>query len=94
MPVARYVQAVESNFEIEDNDEAIAELREHFATRAEMDELDGVTIDCFKGEGWWANIRKSNTEPLLRLNAEAKNQATLDKALEELSPMLGLRVDH
>ena len=93
-PVARYVQSGEINFEIEDKDEAIAELREHFAKRAEMDELDGVTIDCFKGEGWWANIRKSNTEPLLRLNAEAKNQATLDKALEELSPMLGLRVDH
>ncbi len=93
-PVARYVQSGEINFEIEDKDEAIAELREHFETRAEMDELDGVTIDCFKGEGWWANIRKSNTEPLLRLNAEARDQATLDKALEELSPMLGLRVDH
>jgi phosphomannomutase len=68
-PVKRYVQSGEINFEIEDKDQALAEIREHFAGRGTIDDLDGVTVDCFETEGWWANIRKSNTEPLLRLNA-------------------------
>lgn len=94
-PVARYTQSGEINFEIEDKDEAIDELIAHFQPRAaSIDQLDGVTIDCFTREGWWANIRKSNTEPLLRLNAEARDRATLDRIVSELSPMLGLRVDH
>ena len=40
-----------------------------------FDDLDGMTVT---GPGWWFNVRPSNTEPLLRLNAEAPDQATLD----------------
>jgi phosphomannomutase len=36
--------------------------------------LDGLTIE---GEGWWFNLRPSNTEPLLRLNVEAGDEATM-----------------
>ena len=67
-----------------------------------IDELDGVTVDAWdsskirnqkseirNSSGWWFNVRASNTEPLLRLNAEAKDQATLDKLLAEIEPMLG-----
>ncbi len=93
-PARRYAQSGEINFEIEDKDEALAMVRETYFDRGELDELDGVTIDCFDSEGWWANIRKSNTEPLLRLNAEAKTPLALTKALEEIAPMLGDRVDH
>jgi phosphomannomutase len=93
-PARRYAQSGEMNFEIEEKDEALAAVRETFFDRGELDELDGVTIDCFNTEGWWANIRKSNTEPLLRLNAEAKAPEVLRKAVEELSPMLGRRVEH
>lgn len=93
-PIARYVQSGEVNFEIEEKDEALEAVRAHFADRGEIDELDGVTIDCFKDEGWWANIRKSNTEPLLRLNTEAKDADTLAVAIEEIAPMLGVRVTH
>jgi phosphomannomutase len=93
-PIARYVQSGEINFEIEEKDEALEAIREHFADRGEIDELDGVTIDCFEKEGWWANIRKSNTEPLLRLNAEARNIEILEVAIEEIAPMLGERVEH
>ena len=53
-----------------------------------------AVIDCFADEGWWVNIRKSNTEPLLRLNAEARDKATLDKIVEEIAPMLGQQVAH
>jgi phosphomannomutase len=40
------------------------------------------------------NIRKSNTEPLLRLNIEAKTQEKLDEVYAEVSPLLGTKVDH
>lgn len=93
-PIARYEQSGEINFEIEEKDEALEALKAHFQDRGAIDELDGVTIDCFESEGWWCNVRKSNTEPLLRLNAEARDRALLDKAIEEISPMLGVRVAH
>ena len=97
-PVGRYVQSGEINFEIEEKDAALEQIKEEFGpgsdTDADVDELDGVTIDCFDREGWWCNVRKSNTEPLLRLNAEARDAATLEKAVAMISPMLGQRVDH
>ncbi|MEL7473763.1 MAG: phosphomannomutase/phosphoglucomutase [Planctomycetota bacterium] len=94
-PVARYHQSGEINFENEEKDEALEELKETYALDAEsIDELDGVTIDCFESSGWWCNVRKSNTEPLLRLNLEARDPALRDKMVEEIAPMLGKRVDH
>ena len=102
-PIARYRQSGEINFQIEDKDAALAKVKETFGPgssyKAVIDELDGVTVDCFKtalssGGGWWCNIRKSNTEPLLRLNLEAKDQKILDKMLGVLAPMLGQRVAH
>ncbi|MBX3409226.1 MAG: phosphomannomutase/phosphoglucomutase [Phycisphaeraceae bacterium] len=92
-PIARYPQSGEINFQIEDKDGALASLRKDFAD-AQIDELDGVTIDCFATDGWWCNVRKSNTEPLLRLNLEARDKATLQRMLDEISPRLGKRVDH
>ncbi|MCA9300761.1 MAG: phosphomannomutase/phosphoglucomutase [Phycisphaerales bacterium] len=97
-PVRRYEQSGEINFEIEEKDEAIAELEEVFGEGSEhqgnVDHLDGITIDCFESTGWWLNVRKSNTEPLLRLNAEARDAATLERVLQMVSPRLGIRVDH
>jgi len=93
-PIARYAQSGEINFEVEEKDQALAELKERYAGRGEIDELDGVTIDCFESEGWWANVRKSNTEPLLRLNLEARDLNKAQAMVEELSPHLGERVDH
>jgi phosphomannomutase len=93
-PIARYAQSGEINFEVEDKDGAIAELKATYEGRGEIDELDGVTVDCFAGEGWWCNVRKSNTEPLLRLNLEAKDGAKLQEMVEELSSMLGTVAAH
>ena len=93
-PLLRYKQSGEINFENEDSDSALELIIETYAERGEIDELDGVTVDCFEDEGWWMNIRKSNTEPLLRLNIEAKTQEILDTVYEEVSPMLGSKVDH
>jgi phosphomannomutase len=93
-PLMRYVQSGEINFENEEQDEALETVMETFGDRGDIDELDGVTVDCFESEGWWMNIRKSNTEPLLRLNIEAKTQEQLDEVYAEVSPLLGTKVDH
>jgi len=97
-PIARYVQSGEINFTIEDKDAALVALKQAFGpgsdTNAAVDELDGVTVDAFKSQGWWCNVRKSNTEPLLRLNLEARDERTLNKMLAKIAPMLGLRVEH
>ncbi len=50
---------------------------------------DGVTIDHLDGltvttADWWFNVRPSNTEPLLRLNAEGKDRATMEKVRDEV----------
>ena len=45
-----------------------------------IDHLDGVTVDL--GDGSWFNLRTSNTEPLLRLNVEARTTDDVDKVVE------------
>ena len=95
-PIARYKQSGEINFENEDKDGALARLKAEFGSGpgSKVDDLDGVTIDCFAKDGWWCNVRKSNTEPLLRLNLEARDEKTLQKMIHAISPMLGKQVAH
>ncbi|MEV1027085.1 phosphomannomutase/phosphoglucomutase, partial [Streptomyces sp. NPDC050264] len=45
-----------------------------------LDELDGLTVTS---TDWWFNVRPSNTEPLLRLNAEARDAALMEKIRDE-----------
>jgi len=94
-PIARYTQSGELNFTNEEPQEAIDKLEDEIASDdAIVDNLDGITIDCFRKEGWWINVRMSNTEPLLRLNAEAKDRQTLNRLVDRVGPMLGKRVEH
>ncbi len=84
-PLARYSQSGEVNFMVEDKDAKIRELAEHYK-KAKVDYLDGITVDF--GD-WWFNVRKSNTEPLLRLNLETGSKESLDERFNELKRMLG-----
>ncbi len=61
----------------------MARVRQAFAAMPEVsaDDLDGLTIT---GPFWWFNLRPSNTEPLLRLNVEADDEATLAKVTDEV----------
>jgi hypothetical protein len=61
-PLRRYFPTGEVNFEVEDKDGKIREIAKAFAD-AEVDFLDGVSVHY---PDWWFNVRKSNTEPLLR----------------------------
>ena len=84
-PLYRYSQSGEINFQVEDKEAKIRELAESYK-KGQVDYLDGITIDF---GNWWFNVRKSNTEPLLRLNLEADSPALLDEKLRELKRILG-----
>ena len=89
-PFRTYAQSGEINFENDDKQGALDALRARCAG-ARFHELDGLSMDC--GD-WWANIRMSNTEPLLRLNLESRDAAMVAAKVAEISPLLGHRVDH
>ncbi len=84
-PLHRYAQTGEINFQVEDKDGKIKELAEAYK-KGQVDYLDGITADL--GD-WWFNVRKSNTEPLLRLNLEAKTPKLMNDKFAELKKLLG-----
>jgi phosphomannomutase len=79
----RYVATGELNSEVQDQAAATERVRAEFASRPGIttDGLDGLTIT---GDGWWFNLRPSNTEPLLRLNLEAADEATMLRLRDEV----------
>jgi phosphomannomutase len=78
-PYHRYVQSGEINSSVDDQAARSAAVQAAYegTPGATIDFLDGMTVDAFEAEGWWFNLRASNTEPLLRLNAEARDADTL-----------------
>jgi phosphomannomutase len=84
-PLRRYYHSGEINFMVEDKNAKMDELARRYHD-AEIDYLDGVAVQY---KDWWFNCRPSNTEPLLRLNIEAKSKELLDEKLAELGELLG-----
>ena len=76
-PYERYVASGEINSVVADAAAATERVRAAFESEpgVEFDDLDGMTVT---GPDWWFNVRPSNTEPLLRLNAEAPDESALD----------------
>ena len=66
-PLAKYSATGEINFEVDDKDAVIRKIADAFSD-GRIDWLDGITVEY---DDWWFNVRKSNTEPVLRLNLEA-----------------------
>ncbi len=94
LPLRRYPQSGEINFINDDSKATIRAMKDHYGSCADsVLELDGVTIDRFDRDGWWFNVRASNTEPLLRLNAEARESEILKAILADLTPQLGQLVE-
>lgn len=89
-PLQRYSASGEKNFEVEDKKAMMEQLARNYHD-AEIDTLDGVTVQY---KDWWFNCRPSNTEPLLRLNVEAKTQELLARQMSELQGLLGDPVAH
>ena len=87
----RYHATGEINFHVEDKPAAIAALKQRYRD-GRQDELDGITVeygDLAAREWWWFNVRASNTEPVLRLNLEAKTQALCQQKRAELVALIG-----
>ncbi|MCT2023708.1 phosphomannomutase/phosphoglucomutase [Corynebacterium sanguinis] len=81
----RYAASGEINSEVDDQNAATERVVEAFAERAVgVDKLDGVTVELSETPPVWFNVRASNTEPLLRLNAEAPTRAEVDAIVEEV----------
>jgi phosphomannomutase len=80
----KYHHIPETNFEVKDKSAVLVALGKTFADQ-KQDQLDGLTI-WFKDA--WCNIRPSNTEPILRLNAEARSQGRLDKLVAQITQVI------
>ncbi|MDW8809541.1 phosphomannomutase/phosphoglucomutase [Streptomyces scabiei] len=79
----RYAGSGEINSTVADQADRLAAVRAAYGDREDvtLDDLDGLTVSA---ADWWFNVRPSNTEPLLRLNAEAKDEPTMAKVRDEV----------
>jgi phosphomannomutase len=80
-----YIQIEEKNFEVEDKTATLEKIRNAFKDD-QINEIDGLTIN-FPNSSWF-NVRPSNTEPLLRLNSEAKNKSDLDALVAKVEAII------
>lgn len=76
-----YFISGEINSTVKDADKIMQEIEDKYSSKGEKLTIDGLSII---GDTWWFNIRKSNTEPLLRLNCEADSQQNMEKLRDEL----------
>jgi phosphomannomutase len=81
---SRYAASGEINSRVADPLRTLKAVRDHFAGRqgVALDELDGLTVRF--PDGSWFNLRASNTEPLLRLNVEARDRAAVAALRDEV----------
>ena len=79
----RYEASGEINFTVADAPAIVDAVLQAFGSRVHaIDHLDGVTVDL--GDGRWFNLRMSNTEPLLRLNVEARSAEEVKELVDEI----------
>ncbi|MGA3215465.1 MAG: phosphomannomutase/phosphoglucomutase [Acidimicrobiales bacterium] len=82
LPYERYSDSGEINTEVPDPALLIGLVAEHYrAEGARIDDLDGITVEL---DDWWFNLRPSNTEPLLRLNLEARDAPECERRRDEV----------
>ena len=84
-PLRKYYSSGEVNFQVDNKQAKMDELARR-RRDGQIDYLDGVTV---RYKQWWFNCRPSNTEPLLRLNVEAKTKKLLEEKFSELTKQLG-----
>ncbi|MFD3665357.1 phosphomannomutase/phosphoglucomutase [Streptomyces sp. NPDC058659] len=79
----RYASSGEINSTVADQRASTAKVKATYAAvdGVTFDDLDGLTVTA---ADWWFNLRASNTEPLLRLNVEARDEATMTKIRDEV----------
>lgn len=84
-PIQRYFASGELNSEVEHPAAVMQRLRARYAAAGKVIELDGFTVEF---ADWWFNVRCSNTEPLVRLNLEAKTRAAMEQHRDEVLALI------
>jgi phosphomannomutase len=77
----RYFITGELNTPVSDVAVKLQELKEGFASQGKISHLDGISVDA---DDWHFNVRPSNTEPLLRLNLEARSKELMEQKRDEV----------
>jgi phosphomannomutase len=83
-PLRRYFDSGEINSEVGDQTATIERISRAYAS-ARQDRTDGLTVEF---DDWWFNVRPSNTEPLLRLNVEARTPEMLEEETHEVLALI------
>lgn len=85
-PYRKYTSSGEHNFEIDDKDGLLKNALEKYQPEAnKLIDVDGIRLEF---DDWWFNLRKSNTEPLIRLNLEAKTKELMEEKFQEISDFI------
>ena len=82
----KYFISGEYNFKVSDADQTLAKIKDVYKKDFEITEMDGISVIA---SNWHANIRKSNTEPLVRLNMEAKSKDLMEQKKKEIVNLIG-----
>jgi phosphomannomutase len=82
---SRYFLTGELNTPVRDVALKLQELKERYASEGRVSHLDGISVDA---DDWHFNVRPSNTEPLLRLNLEARSQALMEQKRDEVLALI------
>jgi phosphomannomutase len=82
----RYFLTGEINTTVDDVALKLQELKERFGSEGEVSHLDGLSVTA---ADWHMNVRPSNTEPLLRLNLEARSQELMERKRDEVLVVIG-----
>jgi phosphomannomutase len=77
----RYFLTGELNTPVPDVDAKLEELQQRFADEGRISHLDGISVEA---DDWHMNVRPSNTEPLLRLNLEARSRDLMERKRDEV----------
>ncbi|WP_166349456.1 phosphomannomutase/phosphoglucomutase [Phytoactinopolyspora limicola] len=86
VPYTRYAASGEINSRVDDTSATLAAVQAMFEGRSDVgiDHLDGLTVEHTGSPMWWFNVRPSNTEPLLRLNVEGADEATMERVRDDV----------
>jgi phosphomannomutase len=88
-PLRKYSQSGEINTKTTTPpSEILARIKAIYSMKAKTFELDGVSVDAWETEGYWANVRMSNTEPLVRLNLEGKTPEIMAAKRDEFLELI------
>jgi phosphomannomutase len=82
---SRYFITGELNTPVSDVALKLQELKERYSAEGEVSHLDGISVDA---TDWHFNVRPSNTEPLLRLNLEARSQELMERKRDEVLDLI------